>query len=71
MSETDYDKFHKMMIDAGWVDTVQTGINGDVFHFGDDTSYYPLSGVIYINNRDSDIGDWKQWVEAGQTPPPF
>ncbi len=60
--------FGEMMKGAGWK---QGGINSDAWYFGEDIIYYPRPGVLYINDRNSEAGDWTKFLAAGETPAPF
>lgn len=33
--------------------------------------YYPESGVMRWGERESNVGPWRVWLEAGTSPPPF
>jgi len=62
----DWARFCAMMEKAGWVLTF--GNMGVVFFpLEMEELYEPGFGLF----QERKIGDWRTWLEAGQTPPPF
>lgn len=65
----DWRRFVAMMEAAGWCHLMPV----NVFTFSDPVAFpmYSPEGTYSINGKVSNIGYWRQWLEAGQSPPPF
>lgn len=68
----DWDRFVAMMEKAGWTLQLRGGPYNEMFFYFKGTRYFPSFGT-YENGigKVSNIGDWRQWYDRRETPPPF
>ena len=67
----DWSRFVAMMEKAGWKWNPRASWFN--WHLEPEKVYCAVTGNTFVirGGKVSNIGDWRQWLEAGQSPPPF